>query len=397
MLQRTLVLAQKTADEAIAEAQQRARTMLEESETKAHTLVTEAEETSRRIAENERQRLESEVQDLSSRRDTLSADVEALEKYEREYRSRLRKAIETELDSLGKFTGPQGQRPKMHDVNVPPPREAIANSGRSGAPSPNASPSKAAPPAPSVPTAEIGSVDPFPKPPAEPPRPTPAPAPEPSWPAADPTADEPVPKPQVGNAPGLADFVPADAPLEPEVLDDDAFFATLREAVRDDAPLGPRRRGRRHLRRRQPRAAQKVPPPRWSACDLLQSNRRRVSADVELRRRHPARHPPSRATPRRAPRPRSSARVAAPRRQLVTAHSVRARSLISSPDALRRSLSFRASSREAFAPKVVVEGGVERDGVRTVPGERELCVRRRSHLDLVGTDLDGVPSPSSIR
>jgi len=49
-----------------------------------------------------------------------------------------------------------------------------------------------------------------------------------------------VPKPQVGDAPGLADFVPADEPLEPEVLDDDAFFATLREAVRDDAPLGPR-------------------------------------------------------------------------------------------------------------------------------------------------------------
>ena len=91
-----------------------------------------------------------------------------------------------------------------------------------------------------MPTAEIGTVDPFPRPPAEPPRPAPAPEPEPSWPAADPTADEPVPKPQVGNAPGLADFVPADEPLEPEVLDDDAFFATLREAVRDDAPLGPR-------------------------------------------------------------------------------------------------------------------------------------------------------------
>jgi len=148
MLQRTLVLAQKTADEAIAEAQQRARTMLEESEAKAHNLVTEAEETSRRFAENERQRLESEVQDLSSRRDTLNADVEALEKYESEYRGRLRKAIETELDSLGKFTGPQRARPKLHDVNVPPPREAIANSGRAAAPSPNASPSKAAPQAP---------------------------------------------------------------------------------------------------------------------------------------------------------------------------------------------------------------------------------------------------------
>ncbi|HKH26369.1 MAG TPA: DivIVA domain-containing protein [Acidimicrobiia bacterium] len=240
MLQRTLVLAQKTADEAISEAQERARTILEESETKARNLVTEAEETSRRIAENERQRLESEVQDLSSRRDALNADVEALEKYEREYRSRLRKAIEAELDSLGKFTGPQGERPKLHEVNVPPPREGIANSGRSASPSPNASPSPPASPPPSMPTAEIGSVDPFPRPPPESPRPAPSPEAEPVWSVPDPTESEPVPKPQVGNAPGLADFVPSDEPLEPEVLDDDAFFATLREAVRDDAPLGPR-------------------------------------------------------------------------------------------------------------------------------------------------------------
>src|SRR5262249_50558871 len=41
MLQRTLILAQKTADEAIAEAQERSRTLLEESEQKARSLVTD--------------------------------------------------------------------------------------------------------------------------------------------------------------------------------------------------------------------------------------------------------------------------------------------------------------------------------------------------------------------
>jgi hypothetical protein len=29
-------------------------------------------------------------------------------------------------------------------------------------------------------------------------------------------------------------------PVDTDSLDDDAFFASLREAVRDDAPLGPR-------------------------------------------------------------------------------------------------------------------------------------------------------------
>lgn len=243
MLQRTLVLAQKTADEAIAEAQERARTLLEESETKARSLVNEAEGTARRVAENERARLESEVQDLSSRRDALNADVEALEKYEKEYRTRLRRAIESELDSLGKFSAQHGQRPKLHDVSVPPPREAVANSGRPSSPSP---PSPSTPAggssssSPSMPTAEIGAVDPFPQAAPEPKRAAPPADSEPAWRGADAPPSEPAPKPDAGSTPGLSDFVPADEPVEPEVLDDDAFFATLREAVRDDAPLGPR-------------------------------------------------------------------------------------------------------------------------------------------------------------
>jgi cell division septum initiation protein DivIVA len=231
MLQRTLILAQKTADEAIAEAQERSRALLEESESRARSLVSDAEATARRIADSERQRLESEVVDLASRRDSLTADVDALEKYESEYRSRLRKAIESELDSLGKFSGQHGDRPSLHEVEVPHPREAAGNSGDR---------------APSPPTVELGTVEPFPQPPPEKPSDKPAPggppdAP-PDWagPGPDPTASESVPTPQVKPSPELADFVPADEPLEPEVLDDDAFFATLREAVRDDAPLGPR-------------------------------------------------------------------------------------------------------------------------------------------------------------
>lgn len=224
MLQRTLILAQKTADEAIAEAQERSRTLLEESEAKARSLVTDAETSARRIADSERQRLEAEIHDLASRRESLSSDVDALEKYESEYRSRLRRAIEAELDSLGKFTGAKGERPSLHEVDVPRPREPITNSGN----------------APSQPTVELGAVEPFARPPADPPATGAAPDSESEWAAPDPTASEPVPSPQLGHAPGLADFVPADEPLEPEVLDDDAFFATLREAVRDDAPLGPR-------------------------------------------------------------------------------------------------------------------------------------------------------------
>src|SRR6516165_10129661 len=50
-IQRTLLLAQRAADDAIAEAQARARQITDESEAKAAALVGEAESTARRIAE----------------------------------------------------------------------------------------------------------------------------------------------------------------------------------------------------------------------------------------------------------------------------------------------------------------------------------------------------------
>jgi hypothetical protein len=41
-------------------------------------------------------------------------------------------------------------------------------------------------------------------------------------------------------APAPIDLLAAEGAMDAEVLDDEAFFATLREAVHDDAPLGPR-------------------------------------------------------------------------------------------------------------------------------------------------------------
>src|SRR5258708_2696575 len=79
MLQRTLMLAQRAADDAVNEAQAHAKQMLEESEAKAQTLVSDAEATARRIAEGERRRLETELLDLSARREQLRADADALE------------------------------------------------------------------------------------------------------------------------------------------------------------------------------------------------------------------------------------------------------------------------------------------------------------------------------
>src|SRR5438270_8728416 len=53
------------------------------------------------------------------------------------------------------------------------------------------------------------------------------------------SAERQVPRPPQQGAPGPVDLLGNDG-RDADVLDDDAFFATLRDAVHDDAPLGPR-------------------------------------------------------------------------------------------------------------------------------------------------------------
>jgi DivIVA domain-containing protein len=279
MLRRTLVLAQRTADEAVAEAQAEARRVTDEAETNARRITSEAEANARRVAEGERQRLEAEVLDLGARREALLADVEQLERFANDYRSRLRSAIERDLDTLAaRPPVVDSPRPTLHEVDLPPsaaggttrlgpepvPPRAAPGLAAQGPSSPGPSslgpsrPGPSAPPSPPVaPVAPSPSRTAAPGPGAPPaaPGPPPAAGPPPSnagppaapQPAAPPAASQagPPPAPPDPDRTIELDQAPPrpprlDEPLEAEVLDDDAFFASLREAVRDDTPLGPR-------------------------------------------------------------------------------------------------------------------------------------------------------------
>jgi DivIVA domain-containing protein len=291
MLQRTLLLAQRAADDAVNEAQARAKEMLEESEAKAQTLVSDAEATARRIAEGERRRLETEILDLSARREQLRTDADALDEYVSGYRDRIRTAIEQDLANLGGQVEPPSARPEFHEVDLPaehepapaaivaepvgdrtaaPDGEPSRSAGESLDPGPSTravegldSPGSSGPDTGPIAAEEIAPRSPV----AAPPRPEPAaadwpppPAPEASAPAA-PAADSswlsasdsewaasatawdaPAPWEREGAHPEtFSNEVPMEAhPVDTDALDDDAFFASLREAVRDDAPLGPR-------------------------------------------------------------------------------------------------------------------------------------------------------------
>ncbi|HEY5171939.1 MAG TPA: DivIVA domain-containing protein, partial [Acidimicrobiia bacterium] len=99
ILHRTLLLAQRAADEAVAEATAKSRQMLDEAEMSSRRLVADAEAEARRRGESERRRLEQEVVELAGRRDTLLADVEAMTRFEAEYRERLVRALESDLSA----------------------------------------------------------------------------------------------------------------------------------------------------------------------------------------------------------------------------------------------------------------------------------------------------------
>ncbi len=239
MLHRTLLLAQRAADEAVAEAQTKARQILDDADSKSRAMVSEAETNARRQADTERRRLEGEVLELGAKRDALVADVDALERFESDYRARLRRAVEADLEMLSsKGSVAPSPRPTTHDVEMP---TASAN-----ATTEVHVPAAAPAPAPLPPVAPLPPrvAEPTPSPIASSPPPVAA---APSFGATPPPAAAPAPEPAAANPPWEESVAPPvarpplfDAEPEPEHLDDDAFFASLREAVTDETPLGPR-------------------------------------------------------------------------------------------------------------------------------------------------------------
>jgi hypothetical protein len=274
MLQRTLLLAQRAADEAVSDAQAQARQLVEESEARAQAMVSEAESTARRIAESERRRLEDEIGELSRRRDVLAANADALEQYVAGYRERVRAAIEADLDSISRdrIDAPS-PRPELQDVELPParpdrpePSEERVGVARAAEPDRRDTewppPANSGPAAPAAAGAYAAASSPAPSalrvddPPVAPstwlsdvdfsaPSPEADPGPAP-WERATAehqpfAAEAPLAAAPATDAPAPTEAAAPGAVPEPaDDLDDDAFFASLREAVRDDAPLGPR-------------------------------------------------------------------------------------------------------------------------------------------------------------
>lgn len=221
-LKRTLVLAQRTADAAIREAEEQAARTLGSAQDQAKRLLAEAqdasararaqaEEEARAVHEETRAEVLEEMRQLEAARDQLQADVDLLERHLDGQRERLRLAID-QLQLLVDDPGALGavDRPVVADVAVPPAE------------------------APGLDAPEEEVLSPW------------SPA-EGAWePDADP---EPVLAQETEAPPAPAyrepepDEGPATQPvdvLQERDADDDAYLAELRKAMTDDSPLGPR-------------------------------------------------------------------------------------------------------------------------------------------------------------
>ncbi|MDJ0767551.1 MAG: DivIVA domain-containing protein [Ilumatobacter sp.] len=102
-ISRTLLLAQRTADNAVAEAEAEAERIKNDARAEAETtidstremsakLLEEAKLEARKVSESERQAAENEVQSLKARREFLVGDVDQLETFLGDQRERLRAA-----------------------------------------------------------------------------------------------------------------------------------------------------------------------------------------------------------------------------------------------------------------------------------------------------------------
>lgn len=269
--QRTLVMAQRTADAAVREAREDADKVLASAKEQSEALLADAEarasalnaESEERAAASKaeveaeaaserreaRQRLAAEIGELEGLRESLRSDVSVLERHVEEQRSQLGSTL-AELHQI--LDDPSGFRlapaPALNDPELPDfsdldePEPEVVAAEPSAAPveaapepeaavvEPEAQPAAEEPPAPEVPTFE---------PPAEPEAPTP---PTLSFDDVDhevPGVDEPDTGPPTAPVSAVDLGLPAD-PAPAAAGDEDAFLTELRKAMADDEPLGPR-------------------------------------------------------------------------------------------------------------------------------------------------------------
>lgn len=97
---RVLMLAQRTADDHVADARREADKVLSEARTKAEQLTREARTKAETLERDARQRHQDAMGGLDAKRTSLQKHIDELKAFEREYRTRLKAFLESQLRDL---------------------------------------------------------------------------------------------------------------------------------------------------------------------------------------------------------------------------------------------------------------------------------------------------------
>lgn len=97
---RVLMMAQRTADDHVADARHEAEKMVSEARAKAEELMREARAKAEALERDARQRHQEAMGGLETKRTALQTHIEELKHFEREYRTRLKAYLESQLRDL---------------------------------------------------------------------------------------------------------------------------------------------------------------------------------------------------------------------------------------------------------------------------------------------------------
>jgi DivIVA domain-containing protein len=97
---RVLMMAQRTADDHVADARREADQMLSEARSKSEEVTREARAKADALERDARQRHQEAMGGLDAKRTALQKHIEELKQFEREYRTRLKAYLESQLRDL---------------------------------------------------------------------------------------------------------------------------------------------------------------------------------------------------------------------------------------------------------------------------------------------------------
>jgi cell division septum initiation protein DivIVA len=97
---RVLMLAQRTADEHVEEARREADKLLSDARAKADELTRDARSKAEALEREARQRHQEAMGGLDAKRAALQKHIEELKAFEREYRTRLKAYLDSQLRDL---------------------------------------------------------------------------------------------------------------------------------------------------------------------------------------------------------------------------------------------------------------------------------------------------------